>query len=135
MRSERLEEYVEAGCEVGLLAIQPIVEYIDCLEETGVKTREEPEELWKGCYHNEEVRECVGEILSLEESFQELYDEIDGEIQKAADGLTVQVTKVHDLLPADLSLLIECKSGKAVHLKSIWKKSKFTLFVPLKFYF
>ena len=134
MRSERLEEYVNADCKVGLLAIQPIDEYIDCLEETGVKTREELEELWKGCYHDEEVRECVEEILSLEESFQELYDEIDGEIQKAEDGLAVQVTRVHDLLPADLSL-IECKSGKAVHLKSIWKKSKFTLFVPLKFYF
>ena len=135
MRSDSLEEFVNVDCEIGLLAVRPIDQYIDCIEEAGVKTRAELEELWKGCYHDEEVRECVEDILSMEESLQELYDEIDGEIQKAEDRLAVCVTtKVGNLLPADLSLT-ECKSGEAVQLESFWKQSKFTLFVPLKFYF
>ena len=100
-----------------------------------MKTRAELEELWKGCFHDQEVRACVEEILSFEESLQELYDEIDMEVAKAEDQLAVNnVTKVGEHLPADLSLT-ECKSEEVVYLKSLWKKSEFTLFVPLKFYF
>jgi len=39
------------------------------------------------CYHDEEVRECVEELLSLEKNLQELYDDIDVEIQKTEDQL------------------------------------------------
>ena len=45
------------------------------------------EEMWKECYHDEEVRECVEELLSLEKNLQELYDDIDVEIQKTEDQL------------------------------------------------
>ena len=68
------------------------------------------------------------------ESAGYLYDEINGELQRAEDQLAFpSITKVGELLPAELSLL-ECKSGEAIQLKTFWKQSKFTLFVPLKFY-
>ena len=133
MKYDRLDEFVNADCKVGLFALRPILLYIDCMEEAGVKTRAELEELWKGCYHDEEVRETVEEFLSLEESLQELYDEVDVEIQKAEDQASFQnITKVGEQLPTDLSLT-ECKSGILVHLENVWKQSKFTLFVPVRF--
>jgi len=62
-----------------------------------------------------------------------LYDEVDVEIQKGEDQLAVHnVTKVGEQLPAEISLT-ECKSGKLVCLQNVWKQSKFTFFVPLKF--
>ena len=133
MKYDRLDEFVNSDCKVGLFAVRPMNLYADCMEEAEVKTRAELEELWKGCYHDEEVRESVEEFLSLEESLQELYDEVDMEIQKAEDRASFKnITKVGEQLPTDLSLT-ECKSGKLVHLENMWKQSKFTLFVPLKF--
>ena len=75
------------------------------------------------------------ELLSLEESLQEFYDNIDVEIKKAEDRLAIQnITKVGDQLPADLALN-NCCSGEMVNIESVWKQSKFTHFVFLKFYF
>ena len=133
MKYDHLDEYVKVDCEAGLFALRPISLYCNCMKEVGVKTRAELEELWKECYRHEEVRERVEEFLSLEESLQELYDEVDVEIQKREDQLAVHnVTKVGEQLPAEISLT-ECKSGKLVCLENVWKQSKFTLFVPLKF--
>ena len=135
MRSDRLEEFLKVDCEVGLMELEPSLNYVDCLKAVGVKTRAELEEMWKSCYHDKEVRECVEELLSLEESLQELYDDIDVEIQKAEDRLAIQnVTKVGEQLPADLAL-IKCRSKQVVNLENVLKHSKFTLFVPIKFYF
>ena len=95
----------------------PVFSYVQCLKAAGAKTRVELEEMWKGCYHDEEVRECVEEFLSLEESIQELFDDIDVEVQKAEDQLAIQnVTKVGDQLPADLSLT-ECRSERWSNLR------------------
>jgi len=135
MKSDRLDEFLNVDCKVGMISLRPMLLYVYCMKEVGVKTRAELEELWKGCFHDQEVRECVEEILSFEERLQELYDEIDMEVAKAEDQLAVNnVTKVGEHLPADLSLT-DCKSGEVVRLESFWKKSEFTLFVPLKFYF
>ena len=135
MKSDRLDEILNVDCEVGFRSILPVFLYVDSLKRVGVKTWSGLVEMWKGCYHNEEVKVRVEEFLSLEKSLQELYDEIDGELQRAEDQLAFpSITKVGELLPAELSLL-ECKSGEAIHLKTFWKQSKFTLFVPLKFYF
>ena len=74
------------------------------------------------------------ELLSLEESLDKLFDDIDVALQKAEDQLPIQnVTKVGDQLPADLSLT-NCSSGEVVQLENVWKQSKFTLFDALKFY-
>ena len=135
MRSDRLEEFLNVDCEVGMIALRPMLNYLYCLKAVGVKTRAELEEMWKGNYHDKEVRECVEELLSLEESLQELYDDIDVEIQKAEDRLAFQnITNVGDQLPADLAL-VKCRSREVVKLGKVLKQSKFTLFVPLKFYF
>ena len=135
MRSNRLEEFLNVDCEVGIISLRPMLNYLYCLKAVGVKTRAELEEMWKGCYHYEEVRECVEELLSLEESLQELYDDIDVEIQKAEDRLAFRnITKVGDQLPEDLAL-VKCRSREVVKLGKVLKQSKFTLFVPIKFYF
>ena len=131
MKYDHLDEYVKADSEAGLFALRPNSLYCNCMKEVGVKTRAELEELWKECYHHDEARECVEEFLSLEESLQELYDEVDVEIQKGEDQVH-NVNKVGEQLPAEISLT-ECKSGKLVCLENVWKQSKFTLFVPLKF--
>ena len=130
-----LEEFLNVDCEVGLIVLRPMSNYLYCLKAVGVKTRAELEEMWKGCYHDKEVRECVEELLSLEESLQELYDDIDVEIQKVEDRLAIHnVTKVGEQLPADLAL-VKCHPKEMVNLENVLKLSKFTLFVPLKFYF
>ena len=135
MESDRLDEFLNVDCEVGYRSIFPALLYIDCLKKVGVKTWAGLVEMWKGYYHDDEVRVRVEELSSLENSLQELYDEIDGELQKTEDQLAFHsITKLDELLPAELSLL-ECKSGEAVHLETFWKRSKFTLFAPLKFYF
>ena len=135
MKSDRLDEFLNVDCEVGFRSLFPAFLYVDCLKKVGVKTWSGLVEMWKGCYHDEEVRVRVEELSSLEKRLQELYDEIDEDLQKAEDQLAFHsITKVGELLLAELSLL-ECKSGKAIHLKTFWKQSKFTLFVPLKFYF
>ena len=134
MRSDRLDEFLNVDCEVGMSGLIPMLNYLYCLKAVGVKTRAELEEMWKGYYHHKEVRECVEELLSLEESLQELYDDIDVEIQKAEDRLAFQnITKVGDQLP-DLAL-VKCRSREVVKLEEVLKQSKFTLFVPIKFYF
>ena len=134
MRSDRLEEFLNVDCKVGLIALRPMSNYVCCLKAVGVKTRAELEEMWKESYHDEEVRECVEELLSFEESLQELYDDIDVEIQKAEDRLAFQnITKVSDQLPEDLAL-VKCRSREVVKLEKVLKQSKFTLIVALKFY-
>ena len=130
-----LKTFLKVELGVGMDAIIPLLIYVDCLKAVGTKTRAELEEAWKGCYHHEEVRECVEELLSLEESLQEFYDDIDVEIQKAEDQLAIQnITKVGDQLPADLCLT-NCCSGEVGNIENVWKQSKFTHFVFLKFYF
>ena len=130
-----LDDFLKVEWDVGLFPLQPLFIYADCLKAVGVKTRAELEEIWKGCYHDKAVRKCVEELLSLEESLQEFYDNLDAEIEKAEDQLAIQnVTKVNDQLPTDLALT-NCCSGEMVSLESVLKQSKFTHFVFLKFYF
>ena len=135
MKFDRLDEFLNVDCKTGMGPLAPMSNYVQCMKAVDVKTRAELEEMWKGCYHDEEVRKSVEELLSLEESLQELYDDIDVELQKAEDQLAVQnVTKVGDQLPVNLALT-NCRSGEVVTVESIWKQSKYILFVPLKFYF
>ena len=135
MKFDRLDEFLNVDCKIGMSAMYPLFNYVQCMKDVGVKTRAELEEMWKECYHDEEVRKSVEELLGLEESLQELFDDIDVEVQKAEDQLSIQnVTKVGDQLPADLAFT-NCRSGEVVQLERVWKQSKYTLFVPLKFYF
>ena len=134
MKFDRLDEFLNSDCKMGLRVLFPVYSYVQCMNTVGVKTRAELEEMWKGCYHDDRVRECVDELLGLEESIQELYEDIDVELQKAENRLAIQnVTKVGDQLPANLSLT-NCCSGEVINIESIWKQSKLTLFIPLKFY-
>ena len=133
MKFDRLDEFLNNDCKVGIVNVAPIFSYVECLKTVGAKTRAELEEMWKGS-HDEEVRESVEELLSLEESLQELFDDIDVELQIKEDQLAIQnVTKVGDQLPSDLSLS-KCRSGEMVQLEDVLKQSKFTLFDALKFY-
>ena len=134
MKFDRLDEFLNVDCKTGISTLFPVSNYVQCMKAVDVKTRAELEEMWKGCYHDEEVRESVEEVLGLEESLQELYDDIDVELQKGEDQIAIQnVTKVGDRLPSDLSLS-KCRSGEMVQLEDVLKQSKFTLFDALKFY-
>jgi len=118
MKSDCLDELLNVDCEVGFRSILPVFLYIGCLKRVGVQMWSGLVEMWKGWYHDEEVRVRVEEFLSLEKRLQELYDEIDEELQRAEDQLAFHsITKVGELLPEELSLL-ECKSGEAIHLKT-----------------
>ena len=135
MKFDRLNEFLTFDCEVGIINVAPLFSYVQCLKAVGAKTRAELEEMWKRWYHDEEVRECVEELLDLETSIQELFNDIDVEVQKVEDQLAIQnITKVGEQLPADLALT-NCCSGEVVNLGNVWKQSKFTHFVFLKFYF
>ena len=68
MKSDRLDEFLNVDCEVGFRSILPVFLYVGCLKRVGVKTWAGLVEMWKGCYHDEEVRVCVEEFLSLEKS-------------------------------------------------------------------
>ena len=52
--------------EVELCSIFPVFLYIGCLKRVGVKTWAGLMEMWKGCYHDKEVRVRVEELSSLE---------------------------------------------------------------------
>ena len=120
---------------MGIINVAPLFSYVQCLKTVGAKTRAELEEMWKRWYHDKEVKECVEELLSSETSIQELYDDIDVEVQKTEDQLAFpNVTKVGEQLPADLALT-NCRSGEVINLENVWKQSKLTLFLPFKFYF
>ena len=134
MKFDRLDEFLNLDCKVGIINLTPVFSYVQCLKAVGANTRAKLEEMWKGCYHDKEVQECVEELLSLEESLQELFDDIDVALQKVEDQLAIQnITKVGDQLPADLSLT-KCRSEEVVQLEDVWKQSKFTLFDVFKFY-
>ena len=134
MKFDRLDEFLNNDCKVGIVNVVPVFSYVQCLKAVGAKTRAELEEMWKQWYHDEEVRECVEELLSLEENLNKLFDDIDVELQKAEDQIAIQnVTKVGEQLPADLALT-NCRSGEMVQLEDVLKQSKFTLFDALKFY-
>ena len=118
----------------GVMGIYPVGLYLDCLESVGVKTRAQLEEVWKELYKAEEVRECVEELLSAEENFDNFVEEVDKDLQSYEDSLAVsQVSTVGCSVPKDISL-VEAKSGNAVILGNLLKQSKFTVFVLRKHY-
>jgi len=121
MKADRLDVF-ERGLWSWVCFLFLTFLYIGCLKRVAVKTWAGLLEMWKGCYHDKEVRVRVEELLSL---VTELRTNLPS---------TCSITKVGELLPEELSLF-ECKSGEAIYLKTFWKQSKFTLFVPLKFYF
>ena len=117
MKFDRLNEFLTFDY---IINVEPLFSYVQCLKAAGAKTRAELEEMWKGWYHDAEVRECVEELLSLEASIQKLFDDIDVEVQKTEDQLAFpNVTKVDEQLPADLALT-NCRSGEVINLENVW---------------
>ena len=51
MKFDRLDEFLNSDCKMGLRVLFPISSYVQCMNTVGVKTRAELEEMWKGCYH------------------------------------------------------------------------------------
>jgi len=72
MKSDRLDEFLNVDCEVGFRSTLPVFLYVGCLKRVGVNTWAGLVEMWKGCYHDEEVRVCVEEFLSIEKSLQDI---------------------------------------------------------------
>lgn len=115
----------------GLYAIYPVSLYVQCFRSVGVTTRKELEERWSRHYHDTQVRENVEELLSAEDGYNTLMEEIEGEMQRYEDQTAVPIVSVGNCIPADLSLM-EATSGEMIPLQSYCSKAKYTLFVLRK---
>ena len=56
MKFDHLDEFLCVDYKVTVL---PLFSYVQCLKAVRASTHAQLEEMWKGCYHDEEVRECV----------------------------------------------------------------------------
>lgn len=129
-----VNEYVSLANKDGIRRMyKPMPSYAECMLGLGVATRAGLEELWKGLYRDSEVQECVEELLSAEESYEEFIAEVDEELQREEGKCVVPsaVTTVGQQLPRDLSF-VEAKSGESTSLQSQRKQSKFTLLVLMR---
>ena len=115
----------------GLYAIYSVSLYVECFRSASVTTRKELEERWSRYFHDTQVRECVEELLSAEDAYNTLMEEIEREMQRYEDQTAVPVVSLRDQIPADLSLL-EATSGEMIPLQSYCSKTKYTLFVLRK---
>ena len=115
----------------GLYAIYPVNLYAECFRSAGVVSRKELEENWSRYFRDSEVRECVEELLSAEDSYRSLMAEIEYEMQCYEDQTAVPTASVGDSIPVDLALM-EAMSGEMVSLQSYCTKAKYTLFVLRK---
>ena len=127
-----LNEYLSFENPSGIRCLfRPMPMYVECMKAVGVRTRSELEGVWKGCFSDGQVQESVDDLLSAEERYEEFVAEVDQALKKKEDVLDLQtVVTLGDRLPADLSLT-KAKSGEAVSLESLWRKSTYTLFVLL----
>ena len=127
-------EYVDLDNKNGICRMfRPVQMYADSMTALGVKTRAQLEEVWREQYKVEEVRDCVEELLSAEENFENFLAEVERGLQKEEEDLAslVEIVTVGSQLPSDLSFL-EAKPGKERKLESCWKKSRFTLMVLMR---
>ena len=115
----------------GLYAIYPVSLYVECFRSVGITTRKELEERWSQHFHDFQMRESVEELLSAEDAYNTLMEEIEGEMQRYEDRTAVPVLSVGDCIPADLRLM-EATSGEMTPLQSCYSKAKYTLFVLRK---
>ena len=126
-------EYISLANKDGIRQMfRPMPAYAECMLGLGVKSRTGLEQLWMGLYRDSEVRECVDELLSAEESYEEFIAEVEEKLQKEEGKCAVAsaVTVGHQL-PRDLSF-IEAKSGEVTSLQSHGKQLKFTLLVLIR---
>ena len=115
----------------GLYAIYPVSLYVECFLSVGVSTRKELEERWSRYFHDTQIRDSVEELLSADDAYNTLMEEIEGEMQRYEDQSAVPVLAVGDCIPADLSLM-EATSGEMTPLQTYCSKAKYTLFVLRK---
>ena len=62
--------------------------YWKWLEETGVSTRSEMEQLWSSFGDDEEVLKCVEELRTIESKYNELTAQADADVQKEEDKVS-----------------------------------------------
>ena len=128
-----LDKYLSFENPNGIRCLfRPMPMYVECMRAVGVRTRSELEGVWMGYFSDGQVRERVDDLLSAEERFGEFVAEVEQELKKKEDALDLQnVVTLGDQLPADLSLT-KAKSGDVISLESLWRKSKYTMFVLLR---
>ena len=131
-KPSKLEEYVSLANRNGICRMfRPMSAYVECMSGLGVKTRKGLEELWKGLFRDSEVQECVEELLSAEEGYEEFIAEVEKELQKKEKCTISSAVTAGCQLPQDLSFT-EAKSGELTSLQSCGKRSKFTLLVLMR---
>ena len=96
-----------------------------------MKTRAQLEQLWASYYSNEDVRECVEDLLEAENAYGQFMADIDEATQAYEDKLALDIAGEGSSLPPDLSLT-DTMTGEPLRLEKVWKKARFTLFVLRK---
>ena len=79
--------------------------YWKWLEESGVSTRKEIEQLWSSFGDDEEVLKCVNELHAAESKYNELTAQADADVQKEEDKVSL-IVKVQCLQAVLLSFSI-----------------------------
>lgn len=108
--------------------------YYETLTGAGVKSRAELECAWKEYSQDDEVQKYVGKVLQAEEGYHGLLAQADSVVQKENDDAALpasEVVTVGSQLPPDL-ILLDPTSGKSITLESIFKCSRYTLFVLMR---
>ena len=131
--AQDVEEYIKLDNKTGIrLAYAPMPAYAECMSSVSVKNRKELEQVFSRHYQDEDVNDCVEDLLANEERYNKLMVRIDKELVKVEDRCAYSdVVSVGKTLPSDLSL-VEASSGVMTKLESYWKQSKYTLFILVR---
>ena len=117
----------------GLTSLSKVVfGYAECFKKLGVGTRAEMEKLWGEHLGNPDVKEAVDALLKAKKSWMDVVAEVESKLTIEEDKLTIKPpASTGKQLPKDLCL-VESSSGCSTNLESLWKESKYTLFVYLR---
>ena len=116
----------------GLYDIYPVQLYAQCFRSAGVSTRKELEEIWSRHFSESDVRECVEDLLSAEDSYRLLIKEIETKMQRYEEKTALPTVSLGESIPADLALTEATSGAMTPVVQGVCSKEKYTLFVLRK---
>ncbi len=104
----------------------------ECMTKLGVGTRAEMEKLLEEYLGNPDVKEAVHALQSAEKNWLDFVAEVESKLAIEEDKLTTNSpASIGKQLRKDLCLT-DATSGHPANLESLWKESKYTLFMYLR---
>lgn len=117
----------------GLLTLYPVQLYASCFKSLGIQSRKELESLWSSFFVKKEVQDSVEELLSAEESYEDLIEELDRVLAEYEEKTALPVIRRGEVFNTDATL-VEATTGDEISLNEFLKESPYTLFVLRKHY-